>query len=68
MTSAELSSVNRNVRAALVLITFVGLGALSGCGAGWQPDPRDMPRDQMQSGIEGSGLNGPSVEDSRTHL
>lgn len=68
MTSAELSAANRNVRAALMLITFVSLGAFSGCGGGWQPDPRDMPHDQMKSDIEGSGLNGPVMEDSRTHL
>src|SRR5438477_7427162 len=59
MAFAELSSVNQNVRAILMLITFAGLGALGGCGGGWQPGPRDKPHDQMRSGIEGSGLNGP---------
>ena len=68
MTSAELDAANRSVRAVLMLITFVSLGTLSGCGGGWQPDPRDMPHDQMKSDIEGSGLNGPVMEDSRTHL
>jgi hypothetical protein len=65
--TAELDAANRNCRVAFVLITFLSLGILGGCGGGWQPDPRDMPHDQMQSGIEGSGLNGP-MEDSRTHL
>jgi hypothetical protein len=67
IASVELSSVNRSVRAALTFMTFVGLGLLGGCGGGWRPDPRDMPHDQMRSGLEGSGLNGP-MEDSRTHL
>jgi hypothetical protein len=67
MSSARTEVANRNYRAAFVIITFLSLELLSGCGGGWQPDPRDMPHDQMKSGIEGSGLNGP-MEDSSTHL
>jgi hypothetical protein len=67
MTSAELDAANRNCRVDFVLITFLSLGVLSGCGGGWQPD-HDARRDQTQPAIEGSGLNGPFMEDSRTHL
>ena len=68
MTSTKLETAKRNCRAVLVLITSLSLGILSGCGGGWQPDPRDMPQSPARSGIEGSGLNGPVMEDSRTHL
>lgn len=62
----ELDVARRSRRALLVLIAGLGLGLLSGCGGGWQPDPRDKPQSPARSGIEGSGLPGP--EDSGTHL
>jgi hypothetical protein len=67
MTSAELEAANRNGRAAFVLIALLSLVVLSGCGGGWQSD-RDVRQDQTRPGIEGSGLNGPVMEDSRTNL
>jgi hypothetical protein len=67
MTSAEFNTANRNCRALFVLITFLSLVVLGGCGGGWQPD-RAVRQDQRRPGIEGSELNGPLMEDSRTHL
>jgi hypothetical protein len=66
MIFTELDAAKRNRCALFVLIAGLGLGLLSGCGGGWQPDPRDMPQSPARSGIEGSGLTGP--EDSRTRL
>jgi hypothetical protein len=68
MAFTEIDVEKRNGRPLLVLIAGLSLGLLSGCGGAWQPDPRDMPPSPMQSGVEGSGLNGPMMEDSRTHL
>ena len=48
-----------NVRAILMLITFAGLGALGGCGGGWQPDPRDKPHDQEPALQQDDHLCGP---------
>ena len=59
---------NRNYRAARMFIALLSLELLNGCGGGWQPDPRDLPQSPARSGVEGSGLNGPLTEDSRTHL
>jgi hypothetical protein len=67
MSSTELDATNRNRRAAFVLITFLSLGVLGGCGGGWQPD-RDARPDLTRPGFEGSGLRDPAMEDSRTHL
>ena len=66
MSFAEFTAANSKFRAAFVLIACLSLGLLSGCGAGWQPDPRDAPKSPARSSIEGSGLTGP--EDSRTNL
>jgi hypothetical protein len=68
MTSIELAAANRKCRVAFVLIAFLGLWAFSGCGGGWQPAPRDLPKTPSRFGTEESGLNGPMMEDSRTHL
>jgi hypothetical protein len=66
MIFTELDTAMRYRHALFVLIAGISLGLLSGCGAGWQPDPRDAPKSPARSSIEGSGLTGP--EDSRTNL
>lgn len=64
MIFPEFGAAKRNLRTLLVLIA--GLSLLNGCGGGWQPDPRDMPKSPARSGIEGSGLTGP--DDSRMYM
>jgi len=49
----------------VVVITFLTIGLLSGCGGGWQAD-HDVHQDQIRPGVDGSGLTGP--DDSRTRL
>jgi hypothetical protein len=66
MSFAEFTAATPKIRAAFVLIACLSVGLLSGCGAGWQPDPRDAPKTPARSSIEESGLTGP--EDSRTNL
>gem|GEM_PF-4994837 len=66
MSFSKFAAANPKRRAVFVLIACWSLGLLSGCGGGWQPDPRDLPHSPARSGIEGSGLTGP--EDSRTNL
>jgi hypothetical protein len=66
MSVAEFTAANPKIRAGFVLIACLSLGLLSGCGGGWQPDPRDAPKTPARSGIEESGLTGP--EDSRINL
>lgn len=66
MIFTALDAAKRKRRALFVLIAGLCLGLLSGCGGGWQPDPRDMPQSPARSGLEGSGLTGP--EESRTNL
>jgi hypothetical protein len=63
MIFSEFDAEKRNRRTLFVLIAVLSLGLLSGCGSGWQPDPRDRPQSPARSGIEASGLTGP--EDSR---
>ena len=58
-------ATKRTRRALLLFVAGLSLGLLSGCGGGWQPDPRDAPHNPARSGIEGSGITGP--EESRTH-
>jgi len=59
MIFTELDRAMRSRRLLFGLIAGVSLGLLSGCGGGWQPDPRDKPQSPARSGIEGSGLTGP---------
>lgn len=66
MIFTEVDAAKQNRCGLFGLIVGLSLGLLSGCGGGWQPDPRDVPQSPTRSGIEGSGLTGP--EDSRTHL
>lgn len=66
MISVQFRTANRNSRLPIALFALLILGALSGCGGGWQPDPRDTPRSPTRSGTEGSGFTGPG--DSRTNL
>lgn len=66
MTFTERDAAKRNRRGLFVLIAGLSLGLLSGCGGGWQPDPRDRPQSPARSGIEGSGLTGP--DDSNANL
>jgi hypothetical protein len=66
MSFVEFTAANSKIRAALVLIACLSLGLLSGCGGGWQPDPRDAPKSPARSSVEESGLTGP--EDSRINL
>lgn len=65
MIFTELEVEKRNRGTLFVLMAVLSLGFFGGCGGGWQPDPRDMPRSPMQSGVEGSGITGP--EESRTN-
>jgi hypothetical protein len=66
MIFSKLDAPRRYRRSFFGLIAGLSLLFLSGCGAAWQPDPRDKP--QNPSGLEGSGLYGPEMQDSRTHL
>jgi hypothetical protein len=66
MNFAEFTAANSKIGPGFVLIACLSVGLLSGCGAGWQPDPRDAPKSPARSGIEGSGLTGPG--DSTTNL
>ncbi len=65
MIITELDAKKRTRRTLFVLLAGLSLGLLTGCGAGWQPDPRDRPQSPARSGIEGSGLTGPN--DSRPY-
>jgi hypothetical protein len=64
MSLAELATANPKSRAVFVLIACVSLGVLSGCGGAWQPDRQD----QTRPGVDGSGIYGPSTQDSRIDL
>jgi len=64
MNLVELAAANPKSRAVLVLIACVSLGVLGGCGGGWQPDRPD----QTRPGVDGSGIYGPSTQDSRIDL
>lgn len=66
MSFSKSAAAISKIRAVFVLIACLSLGLLSGCGGGWQPDPRDAPKSPARSSIEGSGLTGP--EDSRIDL
>jgi hypothetical protein len=68
MIFTKLDAMNRKRRVVFALVVCLSLGFFGGCGGAWQPDPRDRPHDQTLSGVEGSGLNGPMMEDSRTHF
>lgn len=64
MISAQFEAANRNCPAAVVLIAFLFLGVLSGCGGAWQPDRPDLtPRS-----VEGGGVYSPATEDSTIPL
>jgi hypothetical protein len=63
MIFTKFESGTRNRRTLFLLIAGLSLAFLSGCGSGWQPDPRDAPKSPARSSIEASGLTGP--EDSR---
>ncbi|HEV2839850.1 MAG TPA: hypothetical protein VGW39_00855 [Chthoniobacterales bacterium] len=64
MISDEFETNTRDCRTVRVLIAFLVLGVLSGCGGAWQPDRPDLtPRS-----TEGTGVYSPSTEDSRISL
>lgn len=64
MISAQFETANRDCRTAFIVIAFLILGFLAGCGGAWQPDRPDLaPRSP-----EGTGVYAPSADDSRISL
>lgn len=66
MTFADVDAADWKCRVAFVLIALLSLAVLGGCGGGWQDEgARGV---LTRPAVEGSGVNGPVMEDSRTHL
>ena len=66
MTSPQPDAEKLNRFGLFVAFVILNLSFLTGCGGGWQPDPREMSQSPARSGIEDSGIPGP--EDSGPRL
>ena len=65
MNATKPAAAKRHCRKLFFFLCLLSLAGLYGCGAGWQPEPRDHPI-YTRPGVQGS--DSPFSQESEPHL